>query len=108
MNEALNDDATYRTSVFYNTMGTSYIPIAFAAAAAADPAAKLYCQYLRASQAACCFTKLVFIHVLPQSRMTHLRPEDHSLKLHNADSKTKQTTTTTSNTQEQRPRQPSA
>ncbi|KAL1862849.1 hypothetical protein Daus18300_008346 [Diaporthe australafricana] len=42
VNEALNDDATYRTSVFYNTMGTSYLPIAFAAAAAADPAAKLY------------------------------------------------------------------
>lgn len=44
VNEALNDDGTYRTSVFYNTMGTSYLPVAFAAAAAADPAAKLYCQ----------------------------------------------------------------
>lgn len=44
VNEALNDDGTYRTSVFYNTMGTSYLPIAFAAAATADPAAKLYCQ----------------------------------------------------------------
>ncbi|KAI3392061.1 hypothetical protein diail_6290 [Diaporthe ilicicola] len=42
VNEALADDGTYRTSVFYNTMGTSYIPIAFTAAAAADPAAKLY------------------------------------------------------------------
>ncbi|KAG6367031.1 hypothetical protein INS49_001213 [Diaporthe citri] len=42
VNEALNDDGTYRTSVFYNTMGTSYLPVAFAAAAAADPAAKLY------------------------------------------------------------------
>lgn len=45
VNEALNDDGTYRTSVFYNTMGTSYLPVAFAAAAAADPAAKLYCWY---------------------------------------------------------------
>ncbi|KAK2614592.1 hypothetical protein N8I77_001401 [Diaporthe amygdali] len=42
VNEALNDDGTYRTSVFYNTMGTSYLPVAFSAAAAADPAAKLY------------------------------------------------------------------
>lgn len=46
VNEALNDDGTWRTSVFYNTMGTSYLPVAFAAAAAADPAAKLYCQCL--------------------------------------------------------------
>lgn len=42
VNEALADDGTYRTSVFYNTMGTSYIPLAFSAAAAADPDAKLY------------------------------------------------------------------
>lgn len=42
VNEALNDDGTYRTDVFYNVLGTSYIPIAFKAAASADPAAKLY------------------------------------------------------------------
>ncbi|KAB5511655.1 endo-1,4-beta-xylanase Z [Coniochaeta sp. 2T2.1] len=42
VNEALNDDGTFRTDVFYNVLGTSYIPIAFKAAAAADPAAKLY------------------------------------------------------------------
>ncbi|KAI0481259.1 carbohydrate-binding module family 1 protein [Xylariaceae sp. FL0804] len=42
VNEALNDDGTYRTDVFYTVLGESYIPLAFQAAAAADPAAKLY------------------------------------------------------------------
>jgi endo-1,4-beta-xylanase len=42
VNEALNDDGTFRTDVFYNVLGTSYLPIAFAAAAAADPDARLY------------------------------------------------------------------
>ncbi|KAJ4410629.1 hypothetical protein N0V82_009179 [Gnomoniopsis sp. IMI 355080] len=42
VNEALDDTAAYRTDVFYETMGTWYIPFAFATAAAADPDAKLY------------------------------------------------------------------
>ncbi|MCJ1306974.1 hypothetical protein MMC25_000618 [Agyrium rufum] len=42
VNEALNDDGTWRTDVFYNIIGKQYIPIAFATAAATDPSAKLY------------------------------------------------------------------
>ncbi|KAM5537225.1 hypothetical protein V8D89_009158 [Ganoderma adspersum] len=40
--EPFNDDGTWRTDVFYNTLNTSYISIALQAARAADPDAKLY------------------------------------------------------------------
>ncbi|KAH9889299.1 endo-1,4-beta xylanase [Cubamyces lactineus] len=42
INEAFNDDGTFREDVFYNTLNTSYIPLALYAARAADPNAKLY------------------------------------------------------------------
>ncbi|KAM0638048.1 hypothetical protein D7B24_009420 [Verticillium nonalfalfae] len=44
VNEALNEDRTYHTtdSVWYRTTGVDYIPLAFNAARAADPGAKLY------------------------------------------------------------------
>ncbi|KAK0636432.1 glycoside hydrolase family 10 protein [Bombardia bombarda] len=42
VNEALNDNGTLRDSVFLRVLGTDYLPLSFAAAAAADPSAKLY------------------------------------------------------------------
>ncbi|KUJ16103.1 glycoside hydrolase [Mollisia scopiformis] len=42
VNEALNDNGTFGNDVFFNVLGSDYIKIAFQAAAAADPAAKLY------------------------------------------------------------------
>ncbi|KAI0327919.1 endo-1,4-beta xylanase [Cubamyces sp. BRFM 1775] len=42
INEAFNDDGTFREDIFYNTLNTSYIPLALYAARAADPSAKLY------------------------------------------------------------------
>ncbi len=42
VNEPFNDDGTYRSDVWYNTLGTSYIANALTWAHAADPGAKLY------------------------------------------------------------------
>ncbi|KAI5120197.1 hypothetical protein M0805_006303 [Coniferiporia weirii] len=42
INEPFNDDGTWRSDVFYNTLGTSYVSIGLNAARPADPSAKLY------------------------------------------------------------------
>jgi endo-1,4-beta-xylanase len=42
VNEPFNDDGTYRSDLWYNTLGTGYIATALRAARAADPNAKLY------------------------------------------------------------------
>ncbi|GAB3989646.1 endo-1,4-beta-xylanase [Actinoallomurus acanthiterrae] len=42
VNEPFNDDGTYRSDLWYDTLGTGYIATALKAARAADPNAKLY------------------------------------------------------------------
>ncbi|KAI1841452.1 hypothetical protein JX265_001480 [Neoarthrinium moseri] len=42
VNEALNEDGTYRESVFYQTLGEEYLKLAFSTAAKVDPDVKLY------------------------------------------------------------------
>ncbi|TGO13024.1 hypothetical protein BTUL_0078g00330 [Botrytis tulipae] len=42
VNEAFNDDGTWRSFIFHDTIGPEYIPIAFETAALYDPDVKLY------------------------------------------------------------------
>lgn len=40
--EPFNDDGTWRETMWFNTLNTTYIPLALHAARAADPHTKLY------------------------------------------------------------------
>ncbi|TFY81941.1 hypothetical protein EWM64_g2068 [Hericium alpestre] len=42
INEAFNDDGTWRSDVFYDTLGEAFVPAALNAARTADPSTKLY------------------------------------------------------------------
>lgn len=41
VNEAVDDDGSWRSSVFYDTLGTDFLAVSFNAAREADPSAKL-------------------------------------------------------------------
>lgn len=49
-----NDDGTWRTDVFYNTLGTSYVQIGLQAAKGADAGAKLYINDYNIEQTGTC------------------------------------------------------
>jgi len=42
INEPFNDDGTWRSDIFYNTLGQTFVSVALNAASAADPNVKLY------------------------------------------------------------------
>ncbi|KAH8899027.1 hypothetical protein GQ53DRAFT_677823 [Thozetella sp. PMI_491] len=66
VNEVVGDDGNFRNSIFFQTMGTSYIPLAFQAAAAADPGAKLYYNDFNIEQAGAKATKALEVVKLVQ------------------------------------------
>lgn len=45
VNEALNENGTYRSSVWLNTIGEAYLPIAFRLAKKYDNKVKLFCEF---------------------------------------------------------------
>lgn len=46
VNEALEENGTYRTSVWYNTIGEAFLPLAFKLARKYDRKVELYCAFL--------------------------------------------------------------
>lgn len=57
VNEAVDDNGEWRTSVFYRVFGTDFLPLSFRIAKAADPSVKLY-------------VLLLFVPFLPRSGTT--------------------------------------